>query len=137
VRAVGARLPRPEVDMLGLLIRWLLNALALWLTTRIVPGLFVSDTASLFIAVLVLGLINALLRPVVNLFTGCLQILTLGILTLLINTAFFALAAGLVRGFEVAGFWPAFWGSIVMSVLSFVFNMFIRTGEKKKDKDRD
>ena len=123
--------------MLGLLIRWLLNALALWLTTRIVPGLYVSDTASLFIAVLVLGLINALLRPVVNLFTGCLQILTLGILTLLINTAFFALAAGLVRGFEVAGFWPAFWGSIVMSILSFVFNMFDRTGEKKKDKDRD
>lgn len=123
--------------MLGLLIRWLLNALALWLTTRVVPGLFVSDATALFIAVLVLGLINALLRPVVNLFTGCLQILTLGILTLLINTAFFALAAGLVPGFEVAGFWPAFWGSIVMSVLSFVFNLFVRTGEKKKDKDHD
>lgn len=123
--------------MLGLLLRWLLNALALFLTTKVVPGLFVTDATALFIAVLVLGLINALLRPLVNLFTGCFQVLTLGLLTLLINAAFFGLAAGLVPGFEVAGFWPAFWGSIVMSILSFVFNMFVRPGEKKKDKDRD
>jgi putative membrane protein len=122
--------------MLGLLIRWLLSALALWLTTRIVPGIFVDDTTSLFVATLVLGLINAILRPVVNLFTGCLQVLTLGLLTLLINASFFALAAGIVQGFEVRGFWPAFWGAIVMSILSFVFNMFVRPGEKK-DKDRD
>jgi putative membrane protein len=123
--------------MLGLLIRWLLNAAALYLTAKIVPGLFVTGAPAVIIAAAVLGLINALLRPIVNLFTGCLQVLTLGILTLLINTAFFALAAGLVDGFEVTGFWPAFWGSIVMSILSFVFNLFIRPGEKKKDKDRD
>lgn len=123
--------------MLGLLLRWLLNALALFLTTKVVPGLFVTDATALFIAVLVLGLINALLRPLVNLFTGCFQVLTLGLLTLLINAAFFGLAAGLVPGFEVRGFGPAFWGSIVMSILSFVFNMFVRPGEKKNDKDRD
>lgn len=124
--------------MLGLLIRWLLSALALFLTTKVVPGLFVTDATALFVAVLVLGLLNALLRPVVDLFTGCLQILTLGLLTLVINAAFFGLAAGLVPGFEVRGFWPAFWGSIVMSILSFVFNMFVRTDkEKKKDRDRD
>jgi putative membrane protein len=123
--------------MLGLLLRWLLNALALWLTTKIVPGLFVTDATSLFIAVLVLGLLNALLRPVVNLFTGCFQVLTLGLLTLVINAAFFGLAAGIVPGFEVRGFWPAFWGSIVMSILSFVLSMFLLPGDKKKDKDRD
>ncbi|MEO6463328.1 MAG: phage holin family protein [Candidatus Eisenbacteria bacterium] len=121
--------------MLGLLLRWLLNALALYLTTKVVPGLFVTDATSLFIAVLVLGLLNALLRPVVNLFTGCFQVLTLGLLTLVINAAFFGLAAGLVQGFEVRGFWPAFWGSIVMSILSFVMSLFLRPGEKKKDKD--
>ena len=122
--------------MLGLLIRWLLAALALWLTTRIVPGIFVNDTTSLLIATLVLGLINALLRPIVNLFTGCIQVLTLGLLTLLINAAFFALAAGIVQGFEVQGFWPAFWGALVFSILTFLLNLFVRPGEKK-DKDKD
>ena len=122
--------------MLGLILRWLLSAAALFLTAKIVPGIFVTDAMALFIAVLVLGLLNALLRPLVNLFTGCLQVLTLGLLTLIINAAFFALAAGIVPGFEVQGFWPAFWGAIVMSILSFLFNMFIRTGDEKK-KDRD
>jgi putative membrane protein len=120
--------------MLGLLVRWLLSALALWLTTRIVPGIFVDSTTSVLIAALVLGLINALLRPVVNLFTGCIQVLTLGLLTLLINTAFFALAAGIVQGFEVRGFWAAFWGALVFSILSFLLSLFVRPGEKK-DKD--
>ena len=108
--------------MLGLVLRWLLNALALFLTTKIVPGLFVTDATALFIAVLVLGLLNALLRPVVNLFTGCFQVLTLGLLTLVINAAFFGLAAGLVPGFEVRGFWPAVFGSLLVSLVSWIVN---------------
>lgn len=121
--------------MLGLIVRWLLSALALFLTTKVVRGLDVQDAQSLFIAVLVMGLMNAILRPIVNLFTGCLQVLTLGLLTLVINAAFFWWAGNLVQGFEVNGFWPAFWGSIVMSILSFVFSLFVRPGEKKKDRD--
>ena len=123
--------------MLGLIVRWLLSALALFLTAKIVPGIHVTDVTALLIAVVVLGLLNAILRPIVNLFTGCLQILTLGLLTLIINAGFFALAANLVPGFEVRGFWAAFWGAIVMSILSFVFSMFVRPGEKKDGKDRD
>jgi len=123
--------------MLGLIVRWLLSALALFLTAKLVPGIYVSDATALFIAVLVLGLLNAILRPLVNMFTGCLQILTLGLLTLVINAAFFGLAASLVPGFEVRGFWPAFWGAIVMSILSFIFSMFVRLDDKKKDKDLD
>ncbi len=123
--------------MLGLLIRWLLGGLALFLTTKVVPGLHVSDIQSVLIAVFVLGLLNALIRPLVNLFTGCIQVLTLGLLTLVINAAFFYWAGDLVQGFEVSGFWPAFWGSIVMSVISFGLNMFVRTkDEKQKEKDR-
>lgn len=118
--------------MLGLLIRWLLGGLALFLTTKVVPGLHVSDIQSVLIAVFVLGLLNALIRPIVNLFTGCIQVLTLGLLTLVINAAFFYWAGDLVQGFEVSGFWPAFWGSIVMSVISFLLNMFVRTDDKKK-----
>jgi putative membrane protein len=123
--------------MLGLIVRWLLSALALFLTARLVPGIHVTDATSLFIAVLVLGLLNAILRPIVNMFTGCLQILTLGLLTLIINAAFFGLAASLVPGFEVRGFWAAFWGAIVMSILSFIFSMFVKLDYKKKDQDRD
>jgi putative membrane protein len=123
--------------MLGLIVRWLLSALALFLTARLVPGIHVTDATSLFIAVLVLGLLNAILRPIVNMFTGCLQILTLGLLTLIINAAFFGLAASLVPGFEVRGFWAAFWGAIVMSILSFIFSMFVKLDDKKKDQDRD
>ena len=123
--------------MLGLIVRWLLSALALFLTAKLVPCIYVSDATALFIAVLVLGLLNAILRPLVNMFTGCLQILTLGLLTLVINAAFFGLAASLVPGFEVRGFWPAFWGAIVMSILSFIFSMFVRLDDKKKDKDLD
>ena len=120
--------------MLGLLVRGLLSALALYLTTKVVPGLAIQDAKSLFIAVLVMGLMNAILRPIVNLFTGCLQVLTLGLLTLVINAAFFWWVGNLVQGFEVNGFWPAFWGSIVMSILSFVFSLFVRPGEKKKER---
>jgi putative membrane protein len=122
--------------MLGLLIRWLLGALALWLTTSLVPGLAVQDTTSLFIAVLVMGLLNAILRPIVDFFTGCIQVLTLGLLTLVINALFFLFVGNVVQGFHVGGFWPAFWGSIVMSILSFVLNLFVRTKDEKK-KDRD
>ena len=118
--------------MLGLLIRWLLGGLALFLTTKIIPGLHVADAQSVLIAVLVLGLLNAIIRPIVDLLTGCIQVLTLGLLTLVINAAFFYWAGNLVQGFEVTGFWPAFWGSIVMSVISFALNMFIRTDDKKK-----
>ena len=121
--------------MLGILIRWLLGGLALYLTTKIVPGLHVTDAGVVLLAVFVMGLLNAILRPIVNLFTGCLQILTLGLLTLIINAGFFWLAGNLVQGFQVAGFWPAFWGAIVMSVISFVLNMVVRTKEEKKEED--
>jgi putative membrane protein len=122
--------------MLGLLIRWLLGAVALFLTTKIVPGLHITDAQAVLFAVLVLGLLNAVIRPIVNFFTGCLQILTLGLLTLVINALFFWWAGNLVNGFEVTGFWPAFWGSIVMSIISFLLSMFVRTDKQKKDEEK-
>jgi len=121
--------------MLGILIRWLLGGLALYLTTKLVPGLHVNDAGAVLFSVFVLGLLNALVRPIVNLFTGCIQVLTLGLLTLVINAGFFWLAGNLVDGFQVDGFWPAFWGSIVMSVISFVLNMVVRTKDEKKKED--
>lgn len=119
--------------MLGLLIRWLLTALALVLTAKIVPGITVNDFTALFIAAIVLGLVNAIVRPILIFFTLPLTFLTLGLFLLVINAITFGLAAWLVPGFEVAGFGPALIGSIVISLLSFVFSMFIKVGEKKKD----
>ena len=118
--------------MLGLLIRWLLSALALILTSKVVPGITVDSFTALLIAAIVLGLVNAIVRPILVFFTLPLTIVTLGLFLLVVNAITFGLAAWLVPGFSVNGFVPALLGSIVMSILSFVFSMFIKVGEEKK-----
>ena len=118
--------------MFGMLIRWALSALALILTAKIVPGIMVQDFAALFIAALVLGLVNAIVRPILIFFTLPLTIVTLGLFLFVVNAITFGLAAWLVPGFDVNGFLPALLGSIVMSILSFIFSMFIKVGEEKK-----
>jgi putative membrane protein len=121
--------------MLGILIRWALSALALVLTTKIVPGISVKDYGTLFIAALVLGLVNAIVRPILIFFTLPLTFLTLGLFLLVVNAITFGLAAYFVPGFSVSGFWSALFGSIVMSLLSSVLSMFINVGDApKKDK---
>jgi len=119
--------------MLGILIRWALSALALVLTTRIVHGITVRDFGTLFIAALVLGLVNAIVRPILIFFTLPLTFLTLGLFLLVVNAITFGLAAWLVPGFQVSGFGAALFGSIVMSILGFVFSMFIKVGDAKKE----
>jgi len=118
--------------MLGMLIRWLLSALALILTSKIVPGITVDSFTALLIAAIVLGLVNAIVKPILVFFTLPLTFLTLGLFLLVVNAITFGLAAWLVPGFSVNGFLPAMLGSIVMSILSFLFSMFINIGEEKK-----
>jgi putative membrane protein len=116
--------------MIGLITRWLLTALALILTTKIVPGIQVASIATLFVASLVLGLLNAIVRPILIFFTLPLTIVTLGLFILIINGFTFWLAAKFVPGFHVNNFGAALLGAIVVSLLSFVFSFFIKTGEK-------
>jgi putative membrane protein len=118
--------------MLGLLLRWALSALALVLTTKIVPGIEVKDFPTLFIAALMLGLVNAVVRPILIFFTLPLTLLTLGLFLLVVNAMTFGLTAWLVPGFVVHGFWSALFGSIVMSILASIFSMFIKVGDSKK-----
>jgi putative membrane protein len=118
--------------MLGLLIRWLLSALALVLTSKIVPGITFNDMTALLIAAIVLGLVNAIVRPILVFFTLPLTIVTLGLFLLVVNALTFGIAAWLVPGFSVNGFVPALLGSIVMAILSYFFSMFIHVGEEKK-----
>lgn len=103
-----------------LLARWIISALALLALPYLFSTIQVKDFTSAMIAALVLGLINALIRPVLLILTLPINILTLGLLTFVINALLFLFAADLVRGFHVDGFWPALWGSIVYSVISAV-----------------
>ncbi len=105
-----------------LIIKWLLSALVLVLIPYLIPGIGVSTFYTALMAALVLGLINALIKPLIVLLTLPFNILTLGLFTLIINALLFWFASTIVKGFVVAGFWPAFWGALVMTVLGWFIN---------------
>lgn len=112
--------------MKGLLIRWLLNALALVLTDKLITGISVDGFGAALIAALVLGIVNAVIRPVVVLLTIPINFITLGLFTLVINGLMLLLAAQVVDGFNVDGFFPAVIGAIVLSIISALLNMIIK-----------
>jgi len=104
-----------------------LNALGLWIVAELlVAGIRVDNVPTLLLAALVLGLINATLRPILVILSLPLNLLTLGLLTLVINGAMLALAAAIVPGFHIDTFWTAVWGSILLSIISFVLDSFQR-----------
>ncbi len=113
------------------LLRLLINAAALWVATRIVPGVtHPGSEASLFAVALVFGLLNALLRPLLAFLSCPLLILTLGLFTLVINAFILwltsALSGSLGIGFHVDGFWAAFLGALVVSIVSILLSIFVR-----------
>lgn len=110
-----------------LIARWLLSAFALMIIAYVVPGIVVSNFYSALVAALVLGLINALIRPVIILLTLPVNILTLGLFTLVINALLFWLAASVVKGFYVANFWSAFWGAVLMWLISWILNGLLKS----------
>ncbi len=99
-----------------LVVRWLLNAVALLLTAWIIPGIAVTGAVALIVAALVIGLLNALVKPILVVLTFPLTVLTLGLFLLVLNALLFWLAAVVVPGFEVTGFLAALLGAIVMSI---------------------
>lgn len=103
-----------------ILTRWLLTAAALWATTAIVPGIAAGGPLALLVAALVIGLLNALVKPVLVILTLPLTILTLGLFLLVLNALLFWLAAALVPGFQVAGFGAAFLGALVLAILGWI-----------------
>ncbi len=107
---------------MSLLLRWLIGAVSLMLVTYMVPGIKVESFYTALIAALILGLINSLIKPILIVLTLPVNILTLGLFTLVINALLFWLAATIVKGFGVAGFWPAFFGALAMSVVSWILN---------------
>src|SRR5580704_9206936 len=113
------------------LVRLLVNAAALWVATQVVPGVtFDGGPLPMLGVALVFGVLNASLRPIAKILTFPLIIVTLGIFALVINGLMLwltsALSSTLGLGFHVSGFWAAFWGALVVSLISLVLSMLIR-----------
>jgi putative membrane protein len=111
--------------------RLFINAAALWAATRLVPGIvFTGDWRLLFVVALVFGVLNALIRPALFLLSLPFLILTLGLFTFILNAFMLWLTSeaseALGLGFHVSGFWAAFFGALVVSVVSFGLSLFFR-----------
>ena len=111
--------------MTGFLIRWAVSALALWVARSLVPGIRIEGAATLWMAALLLGFVNAVVRPLLIFFTFPITILTLGLFLLVINAAMLGLVAALLDRFTIAGFWPALAGAIVVSLVSWLVSSTI------------
>ena len=107
---------------MGFVIRWFINAVALYVTTLIVPGVKVPDFGAVLVAALVLGIVNAVIRPVVLLLTLPLNVLTLGLFTFVVNAGMLYLVAGVTHRLRLESFWWALLGAIVLSVVSAVIS---------------
>jgi putative membrane protein len=111
----------------SLLLRWLLNTLALFVVVTVVPNFHYRGWISLAIAAAVLGLLNAIVRPILFVLTLPLTVITLGLFLLVLNAIMLELTAWLVPGFDINGFWWAIVGALVLTLVSLVTN---RIGRK-------
>jgi putative membrane protein len=111
--------------MSGFLIRLAISALGLWIADYLLDGITIDRTGSLVLAALVLGVVNAVVRPIFVLLTFPLTLLTLGLFLLVVNAAMLGLVAALVPGFHVASFGSALLGSIVVSLVSWAASAWI------------
>jgi len=123
--------------MKRILLHWIIVAIALVVTAYIVPGITVQGNGIIVVLgmAVVLGFVNAFIRPLLKFLSCGFIVLTMGLFLLVINALSLWLASWMAQnwfglGFVVDGFWPAFWGSIVISVISFVLSLFI-LGDKK------
>jgi len=113
--------------MTRLILKWVLNAFALFFVMKLVPGIQIDRFQDLLVGALVLGLLNAFLRPLVLLLTLPVTVVTLGLFTLVINGLMFYLAATMVHGFQVSGFGAAFVAALLFSIFTFILNMLFGT----------
>lgn len=111
--------------MAGILIRTLVVALGLWLASVLVPGIAFAGPWTLLGSALLLGLVNAVLRPVLVLLTLPVTVLTLGLFVLVINAGTLALVAWVFEGFTVSGFWPALFGAMIVSLTGWLASYLI------------
>lgn len=109
--------------MVRILITWAAYSLIIILLSEIIPGIEVSSFGSAMIAIIIIGLVNAVLKPILSFITLPINILSLGLVSLIINALLFMLAGHITPGFSVEGFWSALFGSVLLAVLSIPVNM--------------
>jgi len=115
-------------DLTPFLLHWAITAFALWVASHVFKGLRFGSSGALVVAALLLGLANAVVRPLLVVLTLPLTLLTFGLFLLVINALVLMLVGKLVSGFHIDGFWTAFWASIFMALLSLVLGSFVLGG---------
>lgn len=105
-----------------LLLRWVINALTLFLVAKLVPGFHVDSFGGALVAALLLGLVNAVIRPIILVLTLPINILSLGLFTLLINAFMLWIVASVARGLTIDHFSSAIWGSVIIWAISLITN---------------
>lgn len=111
--------------MSTLIVKWLVNALAIFLVGNFLPGIHVPDYMTALWAALALGILNTIIRPVLLLLTLPINLLTLGLFSFILNGFMFWIATKLVHGFSVDGFWWAVLGALIVSVIAMVANRLL------------
>jgi len=112
--------------MTGFILRALISALGLWLATRLVSGIRIDDASSLVLAGVLLGVVNAIVRPIAIILTLPITILTLGLFLLVVNTAMVALVAAILPGFHIfGGFWSAFLTAVIVGLTGWLGSSLI------------
>jgi len=126
-------LARYSFGLRDIVIKWMINAVALLVVVKTVKGLNITTQGvealiTLLAAAAVIGLVNAFIKPIILLLTLPISVMTFGIFTLLINGMLFALTSVFVRGFEVTSVWGAVIGALVFSLVSMLASLLVRTG---------
>ena len=112
--------------MTSFLLHWMVLAVALWLTSQVVPGVTVSSWGALAVGAAALGLVNTVVRPVLTLLTFPITVLTLGLFYFVVNGAAFGLAAALVPGFDVQSFLSAVLGALVTGLAAWIVGAVVK-----------
>ena len=112
--------------MISIIVRWVLNALALYIVATILPGIHLSDFGSALVAVVIIGLVNVLVKPILFLLTIPVTVITFGLFAFVLNALMLMLASALTPGFKIDGFGTALLGSILLSLITTVLYSLVQ-----------
>ncbi|MCX6809152.1 MAG: phage holin family protein [Candidatus Berkelbacteria bacterium] len=112
-------------------LRWIINALLLMIVSYVVPGIEIQSFMTALIVAAVLAFVNAIIRPILLILTLPINILTLGLFTLIINGLMFWIVSSVVKGFNITNFWAAFWGALVYSIFSMLISLLDQSDTPK------
>ncbi len=112
--------------MISIIVRWVLNALALYIVANILPGIHLSDFGSALVAVVIIGLVNVLVKPILFLLTIPVTVITFGLFAFVLNALMLMLASALTPGFKIDGFGTALLGSILLSLVTTILYSLVQ-----------